>query len=61
MGRSKRLFLALIGLILVIGVVLVIIFHYQTNQPVPPPVEPPTDGMPPIQVDNLVFEANIIF
>lgn len=61
MGSSKRLFLTSIGLIMVIGVVMVIIFHYKANQPVPPPVEPPTDEMAPIQVDYLVFEAKIIF
>lgn len=61
MRSTNRLFLALIGLILVIGVVLVMIFHYKANQQVPPPDEPPTDVIPPIQADNMVFEANAIF
>ncbi len=61
MERSKRLFLAFIGLIMVIGVAMVIFFYYKANQPVPPPDEPPTDEIAPIQVDNLVFEANPIF
>lgn len=61
MSSINRLFLALIGLILVIGVVLVMIFHYKPNQQVPPPDEPPTDEVAPIQVDYLVFEANVVF
>ncbi len=61
MRSTNRLFLALFGLILVIGVVLVMVFHYKANQQVPPPEEPPTDVVAPIQVDNVVFEANAIF
>ncbi|MFQ6125577.1 MAG: hypothetical protein ACE5R6_13395 [Candidatus Heimdallarchaeota archaeon] len=61
MEGLKRLFLALIGLFIVIGAVLLITYHYKANLPVPPPDKPPTDDVAPLQVGNLVLEANAVF
>ena len=58
---QTRQFLILIGLIVIIGVGLFIVLRDESKQQVPPPEEPPTDEVVPLQVENLELEASATF